>query len=205
CYWVMNNLWTMVQNVSLHVILDRQVPYTDEFRDHRREVGEARKARHREIREARDGLKQRSGDRAARIRELDRTIKRSSVDSVRTDAASEREALLDEDALDHETVEEFTNREKREQEERKRARREAQRADRQARAERAAAKKAGASEEPEGAEDGEASPEDNDPSSAGSTQVADAGASTGSPGEPASPRTIDDETAPYRGRHRLGN
>ena len=112
CYWVMNNLWTMVQNVSLHVVLDRQVPYTEEFRTHRRAVGEGRKARRVEAKEAQAGLELRAASRDARISELDYTMNHSALEEVRQGAAAERDALLKEHADDKESVAQVVNREK---------------------------------------------------------------------------------------------
>ncbi|HJG46079.1 membrane protein insertase YidC [Corynebacterium variabile] len=43
CYWVMNNLWTVAQSITLQLIMDRKAPYTEEFLAHRREVGARRK------------------------------------------------------------------------------------------------------------------------------------------------------------------
>ncbi|WP_291475158.1 membrane protein insertase YidC [Corynebacterium sp.] len=43
CYWVMNNLWTIAQNVALQLVMDRKAPYSEEFLAHRRDVGARRK------------------------------------------------------------------------------------------------------------------------------------------------------------------
>lgn len=47
CYWVMNNLWTLVQNVGLQVMMDRKVPYSEEFLVHRKEARVRRRERRR--------------------------------------------------------------------------------------------------------------------------------------------------------------
>ncbi|WP_297006963.1 membrane protein insertase YidC [uncultured Corynebacterium sp.] len=39
CYWVLNNLWTIAQNVGLQLVMDRKAPYSQEFLDHRRQAG----------------------------------------------------------------------------------------------------------------------------------------------------------------------
>lgn len=44
CYWVMNNLWTIAQNVGLQLLLDRKAPYSEEFLAHRRKAGIRRRA-----------------------------------------------------------------------------------------------------------------------------------------------------------------
>lgn len=49
CYWVMNNLWTVVQNVGLQLVMDRKVPYSEEFLAHRKDAG----IRRRQLRVAR--------------------------------------------------------------------------------------------------------------------------------------------------------
>lgn len=42
-YWVMNNLWTLVQNICMHRMLDRTVPYSPEYLEFRRVAGVRRK------------------------------------------------------------------------------------------------------------------------------------------------------------------
>lgn len=39
CYWVLNNLWTLVQNICMHLLLDRKAPYSAEFLEFRRIAG----------------------------------------------------------------------------------------------------------------------------------------------------------------------
>lgn len=45
CYWVLNNLWTVIQNIGLQLHLDRKVPYSEEFLHHRKEIRQQRKTR----------------------------------------------------------------------------------------------------------------------------------------------------------------
>ena len=230
CYWVMNNLWTMVQNVSLHVVLDRQVPYTEEFRTHRRAVGEGRKARRVEAKEAQAGLERRAASRDARISELDYTMNHSALEEVRQGAAAERDALLKEHADDKESVAQVVNREKLEKEKRKARQKEVMQAERAIRAKRRAeqkAAKAAGAEGPESApteettEDttteaaGAAIPEDTPTEEIAEGVVEEAPAAdqqaptaepaeTTAPAEPAEPSgPSEPDEKPYRGRHRL--
>ena len=223
CYWVMNNLWTMVQNVSLHLILDRQVPYTEEFREHRRSVGHNRKAKQVELRDAQKELKKRSAERKSRIKELNHTISRSASDEVREEAREEKEALLDEDAVDRTEVEELLNRDKRVKEERKAKQRQVQKKER---AQRRAAKAEKAAKAPKTtaeeaktektAEDHEkadsarsespktsATSSETDIDSPADTDSSASGDTVGDKPKPVSPPPAVEK--PYEGRHRLGN
>ena len=71
CYWVMNNLWNAVQNISFHTYLDRKIPYSDEFFAHRNATRDRRRERRQEIRDAKAGFAAREKDRAGRRRALD--------------------------------------------------------------------------------------------------------------------------------------
>lgn len=209
CYWVMNNLWTMVQNIGLHVVLDRQVPYTEEFRTHRRAVGAGRKARRAEIREAQAALEKRSADRSGRIRELDHTLKHSSLEEVRQEATEEKEALLREQSEDKDAVDRFVNREKLEKEQRKARRREAMRAERAARAkgkaEEAEPMETEATEETTQAEqsaDTEVPITEEETPEADSDDVEDV-ENTDTPENTEMDESPDAPESSYRGRHRL--
>lgn len=230
CYWVMNNLWTMVQNVSLHLVLDRQVPYTEEFRTHRRAVGEERKARRGEAKEAQAGLERRAASRDARISELDYTMNHSALEEVRQGAAAERDALLKEHADDKESVAQVVNCEKLEKKKRKARQKEVMQAERAIRAKRRAEQKAAKAAGAEGPESAptEETTEDTTTETAGAaipedtpteeiaegvveeTPAADQQAPTAepaettAPAEPAEPSgPSEPDEKPYRGRHRL--
>lgn len=188
CYWVMNNLWTMTQNVGLHLVLDRQVPYSDEFREHRAAVGSARKARRIEDKEASAAFAARSKDRALRRKELEATVRTAALPEVRAEAATELDRLRAEEVQDREATEKFIKREKLEQAERRARQRALQReAIRAKRADKAA--KAPST----------AGPADTaEPVRAPETPVRQAGGRHRAP-EP------EVSAAPYKGRHRFGN
>ncbi|MGP9725561.1 membrane protein insertase YidC [Corynebacterium sp. AOP40-9SA-29] len=213
CYWVMNNLWTMTQNISLHLVLDRKVPYSEEFRAHRAEVGAARKARRAEIKDAGRSLRERSRARSARIKELDATLHRSSLTSVRDDATAERDRLVAEETADQESTEKILKREKLERAARRTRQRELQR---QAIAAKKAAKKAGATGDAEVAGDakdvdGAEAADSGTPAAAHAAEETEAPA----PSAPSAPSASsggrhrlpepdeDDDPRPYQGRHRL--
>ncbi len=220
CYWVMNNLWTMTQNIGLHLVLDRQVPYSEEFRAHRAEVGAARKQRRGEIRDAEKAFAARSRERAARIGELEATLRQSSLDSVRAEAADEHSRLEAEEAADREATDRLVRREKLERAERRARQRELQR---QAIAAKRAAKKAtkASGTEETGECAGEPAEPGTDQASLAETAAqtggsGPAGAAAAVPGRHATPvrnstggrhrlPETEDETGPrpYRGRHRL--
>ncbi|WP_312978976.1 membrane protein insertase YidC [Corynebacterium sp.] len=207
CYWVMNNLWTMTQNIGLHLVLDRQVPYSEEFRRHRAEVGAARKQRRKEIREAEKAFTERSRARSTRIKELDATLHRSSLDSVRAEAAEERDRLTAEEAADREATDRLVKREKLERAERRARQRALQR---QAIAEKKAAKAAESTESVETAEAAEAAEvappaPGSDAGAPDETEAADATAhSAPRGGRHRLPEPDEDAgLSPYRGRHRL--
>lgn len=213
CYWVMNNLWTMTQNISLHLVLDRQVPYSEEFRAHRAEVGAARKARRAEIKDAGRSLRERSRERSARIKALDGTLRRSSPASVCDDATAERERLVAEEAADREATGRLIKREKLERAARRTRQRELQR---QAIAAKKAAKASKAGQDAVGAAGDSGDSGDSDgtegPESAEGASDAVQAAETSGPTAPSAPSggrhrlpepDEDADARPYRGRHRL--
>lgn len=204
CYWVMNNLWTMTQNIGLHLVLDRQVPYTEEFRQHRAEVGAARKQRRKEIREAEKAFSERSHARSTRIKELDATLRQSSLESVRTQASEERDRLTAEEAADRESTDQLVKREKLERAERRARQRALQR---QAIAAKKAAKAAETTESTGSTEStgvGEPAP-DNTAGEPDMTDSPDATAHSATRGGRHRLPEPDEDTglSPYRGRHRL--
>ncbi|MGV0869843.1 membrane protein insertase YidC [Corynebacterium kalidii] len=221
-YWVMNNLWTMTQNISLHRVLDRQVPYSEEFRQHRAEVGAARKRRRREIKQAGKDFAERSRARAARDKELKATLRQSSLDDIRAQAIAERDRLAQEEAADREATDRIVKREKLERARRRAQQRELQR---QAIAEKKAANaEAGATDTGTPGTDTGTAPEHRADPVAEVADVADmADAAENTPvsqDAPARPtatptsgggrhrRPEPDEEAPhrpYRGRHRLNH
>jgi YidC/Oxa1 family membrane protein insertase len=79
CYWVMNNLWTAVQNIGFHLYLDRKIPYSEEFVDHRNATRDRRRERKQELRDAKAGFA---------AREKDRTVRRRALEQRTGDAAS---------------------------------------------------------------------------------------------------------------------
>lgn len=100
CYWVMNNLWTLAQSLGLHLTLDRIVPYTPEFMEHRDRMRDARRARRAEVREARRGLARRERERSRAVRAASREERRavaarvaeeSRLDQIATDRVVHRE------------------------------------------------------------------------------------------------------------------
>ncbi|MEY8567585.1 membrane protein insertase YidC [Corynebacteriaceae bacterium 7-707] len=211
CYWVMNNLWTMTQNIGLHLVLDRQVPYSEEFSRHRAEVGAARRQRRREVKQAEKDFQERSRARTARIRELEATLRQSSLETVRTEAAVERDRLTAEETSDREATDRVVKREKLERAERRARQRALQR---QAMEEKRTAKReaknrkdadAGASGQAEVPAAPSTADEAPRPSAAAEPSEAPAPSRTGG-GRHRMP-DADDETSrrPYRGRHRLEN
>lgn len=197
CYWVMNNLWTMTQNIGLHLILDRRVPYSEEFRAHRAEVGASRKERRAENQKVAGDFALRSRARTTRLKELDVTLRFSALADVRADAAEERDRLLSEAEDDRAETDKFIKREKLERAERRARQRALQREAIQAK-KAAKAEKAGEAEPTEAAVEGAAEGEAAH-AAAGARDDAEADATGTSTADQDSPRP----TSPYVGRHRL--
>lgn len=133
CYWVMNNLWTAVQSIGFHIYLDRKIPYSQEFLDHRDAVRSGRRARRREIKDASAGFAEREKERATRLRALDRGTGDAATlsETERTEARAE---IAAEAECDREQTDAVVNREKIAKLERREKTRAAYAAARQARA-----------------------------------------------------------------------
>jgi YidC/Oxa1 family membrane protein insertase len=99
CYWVMNNLWTAIQNIGFHLYLDRRIPYSEEFMAHRDAVRARRREQLREIRDAGAEFAAREKERNARLRDLDRrTGDAASLSDG--EIAAERDRIRHESAQD---------------------------------------------------------------------------------------------------------